>query len=148
VFALLSRSVEHFAAALYLKGKEGAGMGAVAIQQMADRVADLMEERLRVRGVGLSTKLRRGKRHLPRKVALAASELADAAEKAQNPKLLVQIDQGKVAENYDICVRHLNAINPRNPFVTLLTGVAVTLALGLLLMGVVFIVLQRARGAI
>jgi hypothetical protein len=145
---LLSRSVEHFAAALYPKVKEGAGMGAVAIQQMADRVADLMEERLRVRGVGLSTKLRRGRRHLPRKVALAASELADAAEKAQNPKLLVQIDQGKVAENYDICVRHLNAINPRNPFVTLLTGVAVTLALGLLLMGVVFIVLQRARGAI
>ncbi len=123
-------------------------MGAVAVQQMADRVADLMEERLRVRGVGLSTKLRKGKRHLPRKVSLAASALADAAEKAQNPKLFVQIDQNKVAEDYDICVRYLTMINPRNPLITLLTGVAVTLALGLLLMGVVFIVLQRARGAI
>ena len=123
-------------------------MSAVAIQQMADRVADLMEERLRVYGVGLSAKLRKGKRHLPRKVAAAARELADAAEKAQNPKLLVQIDQGKVAQNYDVCVRHLTGINPRNPLITLLTGVAVTLALGLLLMGVVFIVLQRARGAI
>lgn len=123
-------------------------MGAVAIQQMADRVADLMEERLRIRGVGLSTKLRKAKRHLPRKVALAAAELADAAEKAQNPKLLVQIDQGQVAHNYDICVRHLTAINPRNTAKTLLIGMAATLALGALLLGVVFIVLQRARGAI
>ena len=123
-------------------------MSAVAIQQMADRVADLMEERLRVRGVGLTAKLRKGKRHLPRKVALAAHNLADASEKAQNPKLLVQIDQGKVAEDYDICVRHLNTITTRNPMITLLTGVAVTLALGLLLLGVVFIVLQRARGAL
>lgn len=123
-------------------------MSAVVIRQMADRVADLMEERLRVRGVGLSAKLRKGRRHLPRKVALAATELADCAEKAQNPKLLVQIDQAKVAENYDICVRHLTGVKAINRTTSLLIGMAATLALGVLFLVAVFLVLQRARGAI
>jgi hypothetical protein len=41
-----------------------------------------------------------------------AKLLAVAAQKAQNPKLLGQIDMGEVAEAYDVCVRHLITIDP------------------------------------
>lgn len=82
-------------------------MGAITIQQMADRVAALMEERLGIKGTGLAAKLRRGGRRLPRKVRTAAEDLAEAAHMSQNPKLLLQVDETRVAEAYDLCLRHL-----------------------------------------
>lgn len=86
-------------------------MGAVTIQQMADRVAQLMEERLSIRGRGLQVKLRRAGRSLPRKVREGGEILVQASAKARNPKLLGQIDMSQVAEAYDVCVRHLVAID-------------------------------------
>ncbi len=121
-------------------------MSAVTIQQMAERVASLMEERLGVRGKGLSAKMRRGGRLLPRKVRAAATELADLADKAANPKLLVQIDQARVAACYDICVKHLSGLNRSARLMGYIVGVAATLALGLLILGIGLVVVQRMRG--
>lgn len=95
------------------QNKGGAAMGAVTIQQMADRVAALMEERLRIKGAGLSEKLAKGGGRLPRKVRAAAKNLAEWAFMSQNARLLVQVDEGKVAEAYDICVRHLGGLKRR-----------------------------------
>jgi hypothetical protein len=86
-------------------------MGAVTIQQMADRVAGLLEQRLGVRGNGLAEKLKKGGRRLPRKVRGAADYLAEAAHMSQNPKLLLQVDENRVAEAYDICLKHLGGID-------------------------------------
>lgn len=103
-------------------------MSAVTIQQRADRVAQLMDERLAVGGRGLQAKLDRGRRRLPRRVRDAAAALAEASHKARNPKLLRQIDQGQVSDAYDICVRHLMAIDPalrrRRIFATILSSAA------------------------
>jgi hypothetical protein len=93
------------------KQNKGAGMTGVPIQRMADRVAELMEQRLRIRGAGLAEKLRKGGRLLPRRVRTAAEALAAAAEMAQNPKLLMQVDQEAAAEAYDLCLRHLGAVD-------------------------------------
>jgi hypothetical protein len=87
-------------------------MSAVTIQQMADRVAQLLEERMRLGGRDLAAKLQRGGRLLPRRVREGAELLADATEKAQNPKLLGQIDMGEVSDAYDACVRHLMTVDP------------------------------------
>lgn len=87
-------------------------MSAVTIQQMADRVAQLLEERLGLGGKGLAAKMKRAGRTLPRKVRDAGKLLAGAAQKAQNPKLLGQIDMGEVTEAYDVCLKHLIAIDP------------------------------------
>jgi len=87
-------------------------MSAVAIQQMAERVSGLLEERLHLRGRNLAAKLRRGGRMLPRKVREGGELLSIAAEKAKNPKLLGQIDMGQVADAYDACVRHLITVDP------------------------------------
>jgi hypothetical protein len=87
-------------------------MSAVTIQQMADRVGQLLEERMALGGRDIAAKLQRGGRLLPRRVRVGAELLADAAAKAQNPKLLGQIDMGEVSDAYDACVRHLMTIDP------------------------------------
>ena len=82
----------------------------ISVQQMADRVAELMEARLRVKGEGLPAKLRRGGRHLPRKVLIAAEALARQAEMATIPRLQMQVDPEEAAEAYDACVRYLKPL--------------------------------------
>jgi hypothetical protein len=87
-------------------------MSSVAIQQMADRVAQLMEERLGISGRDLASRLRKGGRLLPKRVREAAGLLADSAEKSKSPKLLGQIDMGAVSDAYDTCLKHLSTIDP------------------------------------
>ncbi len=77
---------------------------------MATRVAELFEARLDVGGGSLAEKLRRGGRRLPRKVRREAAYLAEAAELAQVPKLMVQIDHHRTAHAYDACLRYLKPI--------------------------------------
>lgn len=86
-------------------------MGAVSIQQMADRVAALMEDRLGLRGDGLAAKTARARRILPRRLHEAATRLAEAAHMSQNPRLLLQVDREKVAADYDALVRHLGGLS-------------------------------------
>lgn len=86
-------------------------MSAVTIQQMAERITVLMEQRLRIKGKDLHQKLRKGGRVLPRRVRAAAEQLADAAERSQNPKLLLQIDEAQVTTAYDVCSKHLSKID-------------------------------------
>ena len=107
-------------------------MSAVTIQQMADRVAGLLEDRLRIRGVGLAEKLRKGGRLLPRKVRTAAEFLASAATMAQNAKLLLQIDDAAVAAAYDICLRHLGRVDAADKRRGLIVGIAASIAFSLL----------------
>lgn len=121
-------------------------MTGVPIQQMADRVAGLMEERLRVRGQGLSEKLRKGGRLLPRKVRAAAEVLAQGATMAQNPKLLLQVDQAAVAAAYDICVRHLGGVNGGDRRKGLLVGVAASMAMSVLVVALLVIAVLVWRG--
>lgn len=121
-------------------------MSAIPLQQMADRVAGLMEERLGIRGTGLAEKLRRGGRHLPRSVRAKARELADFAEKARNPKLLMQIDQARAAECYDVCLRYLTAQRAGSVRLRALVQVLTTVALGLVVLGAVILFVQRMQG--
>jgi hypothetical protein len=82
-------------------------MGALTVQQMADRVAALMEDRLSIRGANLAEKLRLGGGKLPRRVRAAADTLAKAADMAQIPKLMVQVDKRAAQVAFEVCNRHL-----------------------------------------
>ena len=123
-------------------------MGAVAIQQMADRVAALMEERLRIRGTGLDIKLRRGGRLLPRKVRAAAEALSEAAAMAYSPKLSRLIDDAVVADNYDLCVRYLGGIDLADRRRGAVIGVAASIAGSLLVVGVIVLAILGWRDLI
>ena len=117
-------------------------MSAVTIIQMADRVSALMEERLSVRGRTLAEQVRKAGRRLPRKVREAAGYLAEAGEMAQNPKLLVRVDEGDVAAAYDICLRHLGGVNRGGRRKSALLGAAASAAFG------IFVVMVLAIGVI
>ncbi len=121
-------------------------MGAITIQQMADRVAALMEERLHIKGTGLADKLKRGGSALPRKVRAAATELAEAAHMSQNPKLLLQIDEGKVAEAYDLCLRHLSPIGAAGRRAGLIYSIVAQIAFGLIVVAAGLITVLKWRG--
>jgi hypothetical protein len=120
-------------------------MSAVAIQQMADRVAQLLEERLALGGRDLGAKLRRGRRLLPRKVRDGAELLAVSAERARNPKLLGQIDMGAVTDAYDACVRHLVAIDPTARRKNTLAGMVGFVGYGILflVLGIMAVLIWR-----
>ncbi len=85
-------------------------MTGVTVQQMAGRVAELMEARLRIRGEGLAEKLRRGGRFLPRRVRRQAEYLVKAERQAQMPRLQVQLDHERSAAAFDACVRYLKPL--------------------------------------
>lgn len=106
-------------------------MGAVTIQQMADRIAALLEERLRIRGTGLAAKVRRAGRTLPRGVRQAGWRLATAAAMAQNPKLLPQVNEARVAADYDLCLRHLSGMSlwDRRKAAVIATGTSIVFIL-------------------
>jgi hypothetical protein len=123
-------------------------MSAVTITQMADRVSTLVEQRLGVRGRSLEDKLRRAGRRLPKAVREAATYLADAAEMAKSPKLLVRVDEAEVARAYDICLRHLNKLNRGERQKTALVGVAASVAFALLVVTVMVITLLYWRGLV
>lgn len=123
-------------------------MSAISIQQMADRVAKLMDERLGAGGKTLSDKLKKAGRHLPRKVRSAADVLANAASMAQNPKLLLQIDHDAVSSAYDACVKHLMTVNPNKRRMDRLVGIAASVAFSVLAVVVLAIAVLRWRGFI
>lgn len=131
---------------LSLQAVRGWWMSAVTLQQMADRVAGLMEERLRVRGRGLTEKLRKGGRLLPRKVRAAAEVVAQAAVLSQNHKLLMQIDREAVAASYDLCVRHLGGINPSERRKGLILNIAASVAFSVLVVAVLMVAVLYWRG--
>lgn len=121
-------------------------MSGVSTKQMAGRIADLMEARLRIRGEGLAEKLRRGGRFLPRKVRRQAEYLAKADAEARVPRLLTRLDHERIAEAYDACVRYLKPLGAGARRKAILLDMLTGFATGLFATGVLVIVLLLWRG--
>lgn len=120
-------------------------MSATTIQQMADRVAQLMEERRRLKGNGLADKLRRGGRSLPKRLRTNAAFLAEAEALARNPRLAVQIDPSRVAEAYDQCLSQLGGGARKDGWVTWAVNRLASVALSLLLLAALIVLILRWR---
>ena len=124
-------------------------MSVVTVQQMADRVAGLMEERMRVKGATLEAKLNRIDHRLPRNVRTAVAALAQATVMIRNPKMMHQVDDETVAIAYDICLRYLNTISPRATRLNLIIDIAARIASILFVVGILFVaVALLARDAL
>ena len=121
-------------------------MSAITIQQMADRVSDLVGERLRVKGATLQDRLTKAGRRLPRKVRNAGEALVQATQMVQSPKLLMQIDDGKVAAAYDICLKHLNTVNPTAARRGAILNIAASIAFSLLVVAALLVTVLYLRG--
>jgi hypothetical protein len=121
-------------------------MSSVAIQQMADRVGQLLDEKLGISGTDLAGRLRKGGRMLPKRVREAAQLLADSAETARNPKLLAQIDMGAVSDAYDTCLKHLGTIDPSARRGDTLSGMVRFVGGGILLLAIGIVAVLIWRG--
>ncbi len=87
-------------------------------------------------------------RRLPKRVREAAGYLADAVEMAQNPKLLVRVDESVVAEAFDVCVRHLGAADRAERRKGMLVGMAASAAFSVLMVAVLVLGFLYWRGMI
>lgn len=121
-------------------------MSKVSIQQMADRVSALLEQRLNVTGPTLEVRIKRAGSKLPRKIRDAAEALVQATQMADNPKLLMQIDYEAVAVAYDLCVRHLNTVNQAERRRGMLLDAGARIAFALLMVGVLVVAVLYWRG--
>ncbi len=123
-------------------------MSATTVQQMADRVATLLEERLRVKGDTLEVRLRHAGRRLPGKVRQAGDVLVQATIMIRNPRLMHQVDDATVAQAYDTCLRHLNTLNPNVARRGMILDIAARIAFALLVVSLLLIVVLNWRGMI
>jgi hypothetical protein len=121
-------------------------MSVVTVQQMADRVAGLLEERLRIKGSTLEAKLDRAEHRLPRKVREAVASLAQATYMVRSPKLMHQVDDETVAVAYDICLRYLNTVSPGATRMHFVIDIAVRISTVLFFVGVLFVLVLYWRG--
>ena len=103
-------------------------MGGASVQQMADRIAMLMGDRLGVRGRTLADKLRRGGRLLPRRVRRQAEYLCRAVEEAAHPVLRARADQSRTVAAFDDCLRYLRPIGARGRWANRLMDFAARVA--------------------
>ena len=123
-------------------------MSLATVKQMADRVDQLLEERLHLKGGTLDSKLRRAGRRLPRPVRDAGAALATAVMMMQSPKLMRQVDDATVAVAYDICVRHLTSVSPSAGRNGLILSIAASIAFSLLVVAVLLAGVLYWRGFI
>ena len=123
-------------------------MSQIALKQMADRVADLLEQKMRIKGRDLADKLSKGGHRLPRKVHAAATTLAKMTELASNPKLHKQVDFEAASKAYDLCLRHLGRVGFLQRHNGLLQDWALSILTVLAVLGALVLVVLRWRGLI
>jgi len=82
------------------------------VTERSDRLADLIEERLGVRGRGLENKLRRAGRLMPTWVRREAEWLIEAQRLCGHPKLMMQIDPSTLESAFSRCEKWLRNVDP------------------------------------
>lgn len=85
---------------------------AVIILQKADRISELLEERVGVKGASLEAGLRRARAHLPYEARAAGRRLVAARRMARKGGI-VDVDAHRFDDDYRVLLRHLQAVEPR-----------------------------------
>ena len=123
-------------------------MGTISIEEMADRIAGLLRERLRARGDGLSERLEEAGRRLPRRIRAAGLRLAQAADESGHPKLHARLDASAIRTDYDSCLRHLERLDRAHRARGWLAGIAaLLLVVGVVVVGILSVWDGRGRVA-
>jgi septal ring factor EnvC (AmiA/AmiB activator) len=86
-------------------------MEPIVINQLADRVAGLLSEKLGARGRNLEGRLAHARRELPRRVRRSGEALVAAQKMGANPKLAMRVDGEDVSNSYAAISRYLVSID-------------------------------------
>lgn len=84
---------------------------AVIILQKAERISELLEERVGVKGSSLEAGLRRARPHLPYEARAAGRRMAAARRLAQRGGI-VNVDAHRFDDDYRVLLRHIQLIEP------------------------------------
>ena len=82
------------------------------IATRTDRLAQLLEEKLDIRGKSFDVKLRKAGRLLPRHLRVKGQMLVDASARADHPRLLRQLDEAALDLAATDLERYLQDIDP------------------------------------
>ena len=116
------------------------------VQEKAAEVADLMKERLNVRGKDLATKLRHTGRMMPKRIKREARFLADAAALAENPKLSRMIDPVRVETAHLACIGFLENVDVADRRKGVLLGILGSVTLTIVVVSALVITVLVWRG--
>ncbi|MCK4711484.1 MAG: hypothetical protein KAT26_01250 [Marinosulfonomonas sp.] len=119
-----------------------------SIQEMAAQVADMMKDRLSIRGADLAGKLRHTGRMMPKHVKREAAFLAKAAALAQSPRLHKLIDNARVDIAYGTCVEFLETSDVADRRTGGVLGILASLTLSLGVVAALVIAVLAWRGFI
>ena len=115
-------------------------------EDRAGHLADLIEERLGVRGKGLSAKLKYAGRLLPRHVHRDAGVVVDALALQANPKLARRVDERSVSAACRNVESYLSGIDPNTRRIDRIIGFLSSNALNLLVTSALVIGVLIWRG--
>lgn len=82
------------------------------LQARADRLAQLIEEKLDIRGKGFEAKLNRAGRLLPKHIRTEAAILVEAMAHEAHPKLARQLDDARLERAASDVERYLQGLDP------------------------------------
>ncbi len=109
------------------------------VEDRAKRLADLIEERLGIRGRGLEAKLHRAGRALPRYVRREAAQIEQALRMKSHPKLARQVDTAGIEKAYRACERWLETVDPKERRKDLILSFLATNAFNLIVIFAAFV---------
>jgi hypothetical protein len=113
---------------------------------MAAEVSALIGAKLGVGGDGLEARIARAGRRLPARIRARATEIAEAAAMAQDPRLAHKIDPDRLRRAYREVTAHLGRIDPARRRTGALLSVLASIALGLILMFALWVAVLVWRG--
>lgn len=106
-----------------------------SIQEKSAEIADMMKQRLSIRGKDLAAKLRHSGRMLPKRIKYDAEYLVEATAMAQSPKLYKMIDMERVDTAHHNCIEFLKTIDVTDRRKGLVLGI-----LGSMTMSVIIVI--------
>lgn len=123
-------------------------MGTQTAEEMAAALADLLHRKLGVGGAGLEARVRRAGRLLPRRIRRQALAIAEAEERAANPRLARQNDPAALRRAFAEVEAHLRKIDPADRRIGAAIGLASSIAFSLLAVAAGLVAYLRWRGVL
>ncbi|WP_306153795.1 hypothetical protein [Roseovarius sp. MMSF_3281] len=111
-------------------------------------LAQLLQDRLGIRGKGFSAKLRRAGRDLPRFARRAGAEVAQAEVMMTHPRLAALVDADRFNRAATVLGDHLKGIDPKERRKTMLLHRIASIVLNLTLLGLAVYAVLWAVGRI
>ena len=114
----------------------------------SDRLVEMIETKIGVKGRGLEEKLRRAGRRLPKRVRSDAMQLVEAERLMAHPKLAMKANTGGLDRAYRRCADWLNGVDRSEQRKSFWLGILAQNAFNVLFVAVAFLLTVRLAGLV